>query len=258
MSIHRTLVNAFPDAHLGIAVATDRCSYQKRMRITVVLLLFSHCAGNGLFSYYLNEAIWEPLWALRASSLVDKPERRFLFHMSRTGASIFFLVQKFCIQQYQAHQTDAATHAMIAFIFLFHAAHDLALTPLILSYAVEILPCHLRARGFNTFNFAISLALIFSMSRMSPFIAPLSFALKDGSLTPAPSSQIVHTVWLAFEGVIVFNILETKNLSLGDRAAVGRRGGRRAVSASQRSTHFWWYRYGADPLNSAQALCAAG
>lgn len=38
---------------------------------------------------------------------------------------------------------------------------------------------------------------------------------KDGSLTLAPSSQIVYVVWLAFEGVFIyFNILETKNLAL--------------------------------------------
>lgn len=31
MSVHRTLVNAFPDAHLGVAVATDGCLYQSEV-----------------------------------------------------------------------------------------------------------------------------------------------------------------------------------------------------------------------------------
>jgi hypothetical protein len=40
--------------------------------------------------------------------------------------------------------------------------HSLAFTPLIVSYTVEILPFALRAKGFNIFNFAISLSLIFN------------------------------------------------------------------------------------------------
>jgi hypothetical protein len=39
---------------------------------------------------------------------------------------------------------------------------SLAYTPLIVSYTVEILPYHLRAKGFNVFNFVISVALIFN------------------------------------------------------------------------------------------------
>lgn len=39
---------------------------------------------------------------------------------------------------------------------------SLAFTPLIVSYTIEILPYPLRAKGFNVFNFVISLALIFN------------------------------------------------------------------------------------------------
>ena len=41
-------------------------------------------------------------------------------------------------------------------------AFSLAFTPLIVMYTVEILPYSLRAKGFNVFNFVISLALIFN------------------------------------------------------------------------------------------------
>ena len=41
-------------------------------------------------------------------------------------------------------------------------AHSLAFTPLIVSYSLEILPYSLRAKGFNVFNFTISVALIFN------------------------------------------------------------------------------------------------
>ena len=39
---------------------------------------------------------------------------------------------------------------------------SLAFTPLIVSYTLEILPYSLRAKGFNVFNFTISVALIFN------------------------------------------------------------------------------------------------
>lgn len=39
---------------------------------------------------------------------------------------------------------------------------SIAFTPLIVSYSVEILPYQLRAKGFNVFNFAISLSIIFN------------------------------------------------------------------------------------------------
>ena len=41
-------------------------------------------------------------------------------------------------------------------------APSLAFTPLIVAYTVEILPYSLRAKGFNVFNFVISVALIFN------------------------------------------------------------------------------------------------
>ena len=40
--------------------------------------------------------------------------------------------------------------------------YSLAFTPLIVMYTLEILPYSLRAKGFNVFNFTISLALIFN------------------------------------------------------------------------------------------------
>ena len=39
---------------------------------------------------------------------------------------------------------------------------SLAFTPLIVSYTLEILPYSIRAKGFNVFNFTISVALIFN------------------------------------------------------------------------------------------------
>ena len=48
---------------------------------------------------------------------------------------------------------------------------SLAFTPLIVSYTVEILPYSLRAKGFNVFNFSVSLSLIFNQ-----YVNPIALA----------------------------------------------------------------------------------
>jgi len=218
------------NANVGWKALVATPGNRKRMRIIVALAFFSQWSGNGLVSYYLNAvldqigitsptiqllingilAIWNLGWALLASSLVDKLGRRFLFLTSCAGMFIFFLAQTICIQQYQAHAKPAAAHGMIAFIFLFYASYDLAFTPLIVSYTVEILPYHLRAKGFNIFNFVISLALIFNQ-----YVNPIALTHLRWKY------YIVYVVWLAFEGVFIyFNIIETRNLSLEETAAL--------------------------------------
>lgn len=155
---------------------------RRRMRIIIALAFFSQWSGNGLVSYYLNKVfitigienpttqllingilqIWNLFWALLASSLVDKIGRRVLFMTSVVGMIIFFTLQTACSAVYAHTGHKSAAHAVIAFIFLFYASYDIAFTPLIVSYTVEILPYQIRAKGFTVFNFSISLSLIFN------------------------------------------------------------------------------------------------
>ena len=78
------------------------------------------------------------------------------------GMIIFFTLQTACSAVYAHTGNKSAAHAVIAFIFLFYGSYDLAFTPLIVSYTVEILPYQIRAKGFTVFNFSISLSLIFN------------------------------------------------------------------------------------------------
>jgi hypothetical protein len=75
---------------------------------------------------------------------------------------LFFTLQTICSARYALTESAPAAHAVIAFIFLFYASYDIAFTPLIVSYTLEILPYPLRAKGFTVFSFVISLALIFN------------------------------------------------------------------------------------------------
>lgn len=68
--------------------------------------------------------IWNLIWALLASFLVDRIGRRILFLTSAVGMLIFFVMQTVCSAQFAIHGSDAAAHAVIAFIFLFYASYE--------------------------------------------------------------------------------------------------------------------------------------
>ncbi|KAF9010057.1 general substrate transporter [Cyathus striatus] len=202
----------------------------KRLRIIVALAFFSQWSGNGLVSYYLNKVfdvigitdptiqllingilqIWNLFWALAASSMVDKMGRRVLFLSSCIGMIVFFTLQTALTAHFVKSGSEAAAHSVIAMIFLFYASYDLAFTPLIVSYTVEILPFAIRAKGFTIFNFAISLSLIFNQ-----YVNPVALDHIGWKY------YIVYCCWLCFElGYIYFFIVETKNRTLEETAAL--------------------------------------
>ena len=79
-----------------------------------------------------------------------------------------------------------------------------------MAYTVEILPFSLRAKGFNVFNFAVSVSIIFNQ-----YVNPIAL----GKL--AWKYYIVYCCWLAFELVFCyFFIVETRGLSLEETAAL--------------------------------------
>jgi len=203
---------------------------RKRVRIIVAIAFFSQWSGNGLVSYYLNKVlssvgitdptiqllingilqIWNLAWALTASSMVERFGRRLLFLTSVAGMLLFFTLQTICTARFQIDGNTQAAHAVIAFIFLYYASYDLAFTPLIVTYTLEILPYNIRAKGFNIFNFTISLALIFNQ-----YVNPIAL----GAI--AWKYYIVYCCWLAFEGVFLyFYVIETKNRTLEETAAI--------------------------------------
>ncbi|KIM70615.1 hypothetical protein SCLCIDRAFT_157350 [Scleroderma citrinum Foug A] len=149
-------------------------------------------------------------WAVLAAFLVNRLGRRFLFLTSAGLMTLFYTAQAICFAQYSEHGVPAAGHAVVAFVFLFFAAYDIAFTPLIVSYIVEIFPFHLRAKGFTIFCFVISLAGIFSQ-----YVNPSALAALGWKYL------LVYVCWLAVEFVFLwFFLVETKNRTLEETAAI--------------------------------------
>ncbi|KAF9445992.1 general substrate transporter [Macrolepiota fuliginosa MF-IS2] len=202
---------------------------RRRMRIIIALAFFSQWSGNGLVSYYLNKVfdaigitdpttqllingilnIFNFFVAIVAGLLCDRVGRRRLFLTSTIGMVLFWTLQTICFALNSQHGDKRAAHAFIAFIFLYYGFYDIAFTPLIVSYTVEILPFALRAKGFTLFNFSISLSLIFNQ-----YVNPIAFKRLGWKY------YLFYVFWLVFETIFCYYfILETKNRSLEETAA---------------------------------------
>ena len=89
-------------------------------------------------------------------------------------------------------------------------ASSIAYSPLIVSYTVEILPYSLRAKGFNVFNFSVSVSIIFNQ-----YVNPIALG-KIGW-----KYYIVYVAWLCVELVFIWlYAVETKGRSLEETAAM--------------------------------------
>ncbi|KAG8858389.1 hypothetical protein FRB96_005274 [Tulasnella sp. 330] len=203
---------------------------RRRMRIIIAMAFFSQWSGNGLVSYYLSKVldsigitdvatqnlingilqIYNLIVAVSAGLLCDKIGRRTLFLLSNAGMLCFFTMQTITSARFAQTGSHAAANGVLASIFLFYGSYDIAYTPLIVSYTVEILPYQLRAKGFTVFNFTISLALIFNQ-----YVNPIALSAL------AWKYYIVYCAFLVFELIFMYLfIIETKNRSLEETAAI--------------------------------------
>ncbi|KAH9892420.1 hexose transporter [Cubamyces lactineus] len=203
---------------------------RRRLRIMIAIAFFSQWSGNNLISYYMNKIfnsigitdpttqllingclnIYNFIIAIVAGLLCDKIGRRPLFIVSTIGMFVFWVLQTACFALYSVKGDIAAAHTFIAMIFLFYGFCEIAYTPLIVAYTVEILPFPLRAKGFTIFNFALSLSLIFNQ-----YVNPIALKALGWKY------YIVYVCWLAFEACFIIRyLIETKGRTLEETAAL--------------------------------------
>ncbi|KAF8131328.1 hexose transporter [Mycena galopus ATCC 62051] len=202
----------------------------KRLRIIIAIAFFSQWSGSGLVSYYLNKvlsdigitnpttqlllngilSIWSLVCGLTASFTVERFGRRVLFITSACLMTVCFTMQTICFARFTITRANSAAHGVIAFIFLYSAAYNLAFLPLIATYALEILPYNIRAKGFTIFNITISIALIFNQ-----YVNPIALAALNWKY------YVVYCVWLVCECIFLyFYLVEPKNHTLEETAAI--------------------------------------
>ncbi|WVQ93819.1 hypothetical protein IAU59_000897 [Kwoniella sp. CBS 9459] len=204
----------------------------KRMRVIIAIAFFSQWSGNGIVSYYLNLAlngigirsagqqtlingilqVWNLGTAYLGALLVDKAGRRPLWLVSVGGMLVTYTMWTICNGIYAKSATNldadgnpinankAAGNGVLAAIFLYYASYNLAMSPLLVSYTVEILPFRIRSKGLMVMQMSVNASLVFNQ-----YVNPIALDAMGWKL------YIVYTCWLAFEFVyLYFTVVETK------------------------------------------------
>ncbi|KXH28039.1 low-affinity glucose transporter HXT1 [Colletotrichum nymphaeae SA-01] len=158
-----------------------------RLFISVSLGVFAQWCGVGVVSYYLAMVlssvgitsvddqtlisaciqIWNLICASTAAIMVDRAGRRGLFLASGTIMLISFSIVTGLSGSFANTGNAPTGTAVIPFLFIFYLGYDIALTPLMVSYPVEIWPYRLRAKGL-TVALMVSIGCVFFNTFVNP------------------------------------------------------------------------------------------
>jgi MFS family permease len=113
--------------------------------------------------------IWNLIFAVGAALLVDRLGRRFLFLTSSAVMLTSYVIITGLSGSFSQTQNASVGVAVVPFLFIYFAGYDIALTPLVVAYPVEIWPYSLRSRGLTVTWVTAILAIFFNT-----FINPIA------------------------------------------------------------------------------------
>ena len=165
-----------------------------RLAIIISLGIISQYSGNALFSNYMNvvyegagitaqnqklalstgKTILDLIVTISAALTVDRFGRRPLFLVSTFGMVFSFVLWTITGAVYEnSHmRNEHSGYAQLVFIWLFGVFYDIGFSGLLVAYALEILPFHLRAKGMMIMN--ITVQAILALSKYVIFL-PLNY-----------------------------------------------------------------------------------
>ncbi|KAF1849160.1 hexose transporter-like protein [Cucurbitaria berberidis CBS 394.84] len=152
-----------------------------RLAILISLGIISQYSGNALFSNYINlvytgagitnqsqkmalsggERILYLAVSIYAATLIDKVGRRPLFLIATVGMVFSFICWTITCAIYENSNgtNSAAGYAQIPFVWIFGVCYAISWSGLLIAYALEILPYHLRAKGLTIMNITVQAIL---------------------------------------------------------------------------------------------------
>jgi MFS family permease len=204
---------------------------RKRTLIAFIVGFFNQWVGNTVISYYLTLVlntigitetkdqalingllnIFNWLAAMFAGALmVDRVGRRKLFLYSVAGMLVSYIIWTALTAHFTSTLDERAGHAVVAFIFIYYFWYDIAWSPLLQAYPVELYPFTLRARGLSVTYGSTFIGLI-----IAQFVNPIAMGAIGWKY------YIVSCVILACLFVVIWFLFpETKGRTLEQIAEI--------------------------------------
>lgn len=120
-------------------------------------------------------SVWNLIISYTVALNADRVGRRPLFMASEVGMVGAFAVVAALTAQFQMGRGSAYGVAAVPFLYVYYALYNLAWVPLPYSYASEILPFNLRAKGMALFVLAQNFGNCINQFGESFFDSPLLF-----------------------------------------------------------------------------------
>ncbi|KAL1944200.1 hypothetical protein VTO73DRAFT_3385 [Trametes versicolor] len=201
---------------------------RKRLLICSFLGLATQWSGNGLTSYFLARILdnvgihddrtknlinlamtcWGFVNGTTLALTVTKMPRRAAYLTCTIVLTLIFTGWTVASAQYSITGSQAASRAVIAFIFLYSPAYNMGFNALTYTYLVELFPYHARAKGIAVFQWWGRAAGFFNQ-----FVNPIGIANAGWKY------YISYCIFLLFEVVFVWFLFpETSNRTLEELA----------------------------------------
>lgn len=152
-----------------------------RLAIIISLGVISQYSGNALFSNYMDtiyqgagirdqsqklamstgKTILDLIITMTAALNVDRFGRRPLFLVAMVGMVCSFAIWTVtgAVYEYSNETNVSSGYAQLVFIWLFGIFYDIGFSGLLVAYALEVLPFHLRAKGMMIMNITVQAIL---------------------------------------------------------------------------------------------------
>ncbi|KAM6524487.1 hypothetical protein FALCPG4_010099 [Fusarium falciforme] len=221
-----------------------------RLLITLSLGTFAQWTGNGVVSYYLSIilnsvgitsvthqtlisaclGLWNLFWSLLAALNVDRLGRRMLFMSSALTMLVSYTIITGLSGSFESTRDSATGLAVIPFLFIYFFGYDIALTPLVVSYPIEIWPYNMRAKGLALTQM-VSLGFTFFNTFVNP-IALDAIQWKYYFVFLATIIVMIFVVWFYYPETRGLTLENVALLFDGESAHVGVATAENAIKSS--------------------------